>query len=84
MNATLRSSHLKSHSIPVDQLRAGDWVELGAKARARVILVEKADQDHVLVAYEGADNVDYPVGASVSIKPRRRHAGVAEDGHNPS
>jgi hypothetical protein len=61
--------HTAGRWVPVEQLRAGDTVAL-ERQLARVILVENADQKHVLVAYEGRDNVDYRVGTKLRITSR--------------
>ena len=63
----------KHEWITVEKLRAGDIVDVKAEARnARVILVEQADPKHVLVAYEGFEQVDYHVGAKLRIRSRER------------
>ncbi len=59
----------KRRSIPVEQLRAGDTVELDSED-ALVVMVEKADPQHVLVAYENRDEIEYSPGATLCLKAR--------------
>ena len=68
----MNKSHAKNRptqSIPVEKLRAGDLVVLGTES-AEVVLVERADARHVLVAYQGRDDIDYPAGTQLSIQSR--------------
>jgi len=69
MKTLPKRHHSEPQWIKVDQLRAGDTVEL-APDQARVIMVEKADATHVLVAYEGREPIDYPIAAKLWINAR--------------
>lgn len=69
MKPSARQGNSEQQSIRVEELRAGDMVDLESE-HALVIMVEKADQRHVLVAYEGREQIDYPIGTTLSIKAR--------------
>jgi hypothetical protein len=69
MKTIQKERHPRHQWISVEQLRAGDTVEVEPD-RARVIMVEKTDPAHVLVAYEGRDPVDYPVATRLRINAR--------------